>query len=580
MQDELLITDMRCALPTDAWTDGDCTVTRPISAPSAGKWRIIDYQATNYSGSMIHTVFPDAAPLRIPLGRTGWHAVSIGMSAQAGSCCDSFVEVRLTGNTRWDFLECCCPTNVQLKAKGTNSFFGGPLHEQPWMLADLTGRDLEIRYPVAKPRVCNGWNCVVFSVRAVPVRPEDVPALTTRRRRRLAHGCAALPPYYGNGFDDGQWDVVYYDHPGTDVVLWPSKVGSLAGAGAWDVTREFRWQPILQEVHAMIARGEDPLQGAIDRAHTHGKRFWMGLRPQSWVAPPPLHQIFRSPFFTSHPEFRCLDAEGTALGQLSVAFPPVRKRLGALLAETLDRGADGVVIACHRGHPLVRYEAPVQARFRELFGTDVRGVPDLDARLQQVWAEFVTQWMRELRRLLDEAGPTALGRRELAIITGPDLAWNRRLGLDVEAWAREGLVDVVMPFPRRTPFTAQTSPCSENDDLQDGAVDVPAYSAAVQGTAMQVIPCLGHYGDRFVRYPWSGVSVPPRAELLRNADRYYAAGAAGLCCGGDDLGLTGARLEDPEVMRLWSSRYLPPQGNSFKSVADVCVDRNPPGIGS
>ena len=73
--------------------------------------------------------------------------------------------------------------------------------------------------------------------------------------------------------------------------------------------------------------------------------------------------------------------------------------------------------------------------------------------------------------------------------------------------------------------------------------------------------------------------MPPRDELLRNADRYYAAGAAGLCCAEDDVALTGMRLEDPEVMRLWSARYLPPQGNSFKSVADVCVDRTPPGIG-
>ena len=576
MQDELLLTDLRCALPTDAWTDADSNITKPMSAPSAGKWRIIDYQTADFSGSCIWTIFPDAAPLRIPLGRTGWHAIAIGMSNLPW---DLFAEVRLTGDPEWSLIESFCRTNVQLKAQGSNSFFPGPLHELPWKMADLTGRDLEIRYPVDYPPATSGLYCAVFSVRATPVRPEDVPAVTTPQRRRLIHGCAALPPYYADRFDDSAWDTVYYDHPGTDVVLWPSKVGTVAGAGAWDIAKEFRWQPILRDVQAMIARGEDPLQGAIDRAHAHGKRFWMGLRPQSWVAPPPLHQVFRSPFFLAHPELRCLDAEGSALGQLSVAFPVVRERLNAILAESLDRGADGVVIACHRGHPLMRYEAPVAARFRELFGREVCGVPDTDERLQQVWAKFVTQWLREMRRMLDQAGPTKLGRRELAVITGPDLDWNRRRGLDVAGWAREGFVDAVMAFPHRTPFTVAMPPWPQPGELADGPVDVAAYVAAVAGTALQVIPCLGHYGDRFSRYGSSGISVPPRDQFLRTADRYYAAGAAGLCVATDDVALTGAGLENPGRLRLWCARYLPPPDHAMESVADICISRNPPGIG-
>ncbi len=167
--EELLITDLRCALPAEAWTDGDCAIDRPISAPSAGKWRVIDYKAAAWRGSMIHTVFPDAAPLRIPLGRTGWHAVSIGMCAQAGWPHDLMAEVRLRGDTRWDLLECACRTGRQLVAQGTLHYLGGPLHELPWAFADLTGRDLEIRHPVGYPRTLAGLHCAVWSVRAVPV---------------------------------------------------------------------------------------------------------------------------------------------------------------------------------------------------------------------------------------------------------------------------------------------------------------------------------------------------------------------------------------------------------------------------
>ncbi len=110
-----------------------------------------------------------------------------------------------------------------------------------------------------------------------------------------------------------------------------------------------------------------------------------------------------------------------------------------------------------------------------------------------------------------------------------------------------------------------------------GVADVAAYAAAVRGTATAVIPCLGHYGDRFARYG-PEVAVPPRDEWLRRADDYYVAGAAGLCVAADDVALTGMRLEDPDVMRLWE-RYQPPRGNSVESVADIHVAHHPPGYG-
>lgn len=570
----LLITDLRCALPAEAWTDADSNLTKPMSAPSAGKWRIIDYQTADFSGSCLWTIFPDAAPVRIPLGRTGWHAISIGM---CNAPWDLFVEARLTGESVWGLIESFCPTAAQLEAQGSSEFFPNPLREQPWRMADLTGRDLELRYPLDAPAVASGLSCAVFSVRATPLRPEDVTALTAGRTRRLIHGCRALPPWYDSRFDDGDWDTVCYDHPGTDVVLWPTKVGTLA-AGAGVLADEFRWQPILREIHAMVERGEDPLRAAIEHAHAHAKRFWMGLRPQAWTAPPPLHQVFRSPFFAAHPEYRCVEADGEALGQLSIAYPEVRQRLNAMLVEALERGADGVAIACHRGHPLVRYEKPVLTRFRERYGEDMRDIGETDGRLQEVWAEFVIEWLRDVRRLLDAAGPTRSGRPELAVIAGPDLAWNRRLGLDVAAWAREDLVDVVMPFPRRLPFTASLPPWPRQPELLDGAVDIAGYGAAVAGAAMQVIPCLGHYGDRFAMYGVSGVSVPPQRELLSTAHAYYAGGAAGLYVSADDAYLAGVDLHNPEVVRLWHERFAP-AAHHVRSIADVCMDRNPPGIG-
>ena len=67
--DELLITDLRCALPSDAWTDASCHAhdLRPLVQP-AGKWQILDYRSALYSGSLLRTSHADACELRIPLG--------------------------------------------------------------------------------------------------------------------------------------------------------------------------------------------------------------------------------------------------------------------------------------------------------------------------------------------------------------------------------------------------------------------------------------------------------------------------------------------------------------------------------
>ena len=60
-------------------------------------------------------------------------------------------------------------------------------------------------------------------------------------------------------------------------------------------------------------------------------------------------------------------------------------------------------------------------------------------------AHFITDFMRETRRLLDEIG----ARRGHRIALGVRVPWDPDVslgvGLDAEAWAREGLVDLVVP---------------------------------------------------------------------------------------------------------------------------------------
>ena len=149
------------------------------------------------------------------------------------------------------------------------------------------------------------------------------------------------------------------------------------------------------------------------------------LRVQLWTCEPPLDHQFRSRFYAAHPEYCCVEADGVAdHSKLSVAFPEVRGQLNGIMRESLERGADGVSLCFARGFPLVRYEQPVLDRYRERYGGDARELDDRDERLRAVWAEITTEWIREIRELLDEFGPSErYERRKLALIAGPDMEW-------------------------------------------------------------------------------------------------------------------------------------------------------------
>ncbi|MEI6422930.1 MAG: hypothetical protein WCP55_11980, partial [Lentisphaerota bacterium] len=501
---------------------------------------------------MLPTVHADAAPLRIPLGRSGWHALYLVIAHASGG--DTHIEARLTGDEQWRLVADANCSYVPDESISTR----GRLCEEPWLLADLSGRDLEIRF--------GGWNrgrnvggyAALYAMRAVPLRAEAAATAATRRHRPLVLFANDMPPFFSARFAAHEWDVACYNNAvlgGAKGFSYPSAVLNPSPADAWMLP------PHRKALYNQS--GNDPLRQCIDKAHQIGKRFWMSLRPQGWVhAIPPYDQLWRSSFFISHPEYRCLEANGTPLSTLSVTFPAVRAQIQAMFEEVLDRGADGITILFARGFALTRYEEPVRARFRELYGLEAREIPDTDPRLRKVWAEFITVWIRELRAMLDAKGPTALvKRRELIVQGGPCLEWNLAYGIDVEAWAKEGLVDVVMPYPVHT----HTDRIGDTLIKQpNGWIDIAAYVSALKGTATELIPSLGDY-----MHPES------LATLRQRAHKYYEAGATGVCRWDNEECMSGARLDDPEIQRIWHNCRAA-QENPLIEIGGLRVDKFPP----
>jgi len=540
---ETLLTDFSCALPREAWVADHAFGEVP--AKPAGGWMLMDYKGREYAGRMLTTCQPDAAVLRIPLRLKGWHAVSIGIgSSKVGA-----IDVRLSGDSHW---QCLLAENS--------------IREEPWVMADLTGRDLEIR-PTQDPVVSQlrGKSLVasLLSVRAMPMPEEHVAQIQSETPRKLiyntdGHGIFYPDPKPGPHnvtrwlelFADSDWNVCCFCIGGADLVNYPSKVGTLFGDG-WDFPRE--GDSIKDRMQEALSQGWDAIRQVAEETHAKKQACWIYMRPQAWIPNWPYHHAFRSRFYGEHQHCRCVEADGRPLAHMSYAYDEVRAQLNAIAAEVLDRGADGICLALVRGFPLVRYEEPVCRRYRELYGRDARECPDADPELRLVWREFVERWLRELRDLLDAAGPApAGGRRKLSVICGHNLEWNQRFGMDVAHFARQGLLDVVMPLPygfRRLRGVSDPPP-----------VDVAQFVRALKETGVPVFPSLGSAKDHDLGL----------GDYRRIAHAYYQAGADGVWRWDTDPHLARAGLNSPVQTRLWSEVYQPEDRNlTFEEIGGI-----------
>ncbi len=218
-----------------------------------------------------------------------------------------------------------------------------------------------------------------------------------------------------------------------NLCAYPSRIGDVDPPGN-------RWDP------AWV----DPLAAFRDLARAHGMKIFASLRMMGRGLPMVDAPIGRASFIVGHPEWARRDRDGTPTNNVSLAFPEVRQHWLSLLRETLDYGIDGVMVYFHRGQPFVLFEQPVVDGFRKEYGDDPRELPIDDERLLRHWSTYVTQFLREVRALVNEKP----GRQLAVSVYGMPYKFDAvqafdpiRYNCDVDTWIREGLIDYLMPTP-------------------------------------------------------------------------------------------------------------------------------------
>jgi hypothetical protein len=161
--------------------------------------------------------------------------------------------------------------------------------------------------------------------------------------------------------------------------------------------------------------------------------------------PMTLAPIGRARYFWERLQWTKRDKEGTPTTNLSLAYPEVRDYWLSLLREALDNyDLDGLTIYLHRFKPFVLYEAPVVEAFQARYGDDPRRLPEDDPRWIAHCSGYVTAFLRDVRRLLQEKPG-----RELAVtFYGYPSKYDTFARFDpiyytcdVDTWLREGLVE-------------------------------------------------------------------------------------------------------------------------------------------
>jgi len=426
----------------------DLSISAPLKSLSThhqrGHWKVVPYTTPAFTGKSLWALeHTDAPEVILPLHATGWHTVYLGLGngGVPGAPNPNVVRVKLSDDAAF-----------QHRAQTR-----GRCEEVLFTCADLTGQSLHI----AQQTAGHARAACVCYVKLLPLTDEEVVTLLQDRQRQDQRNLIGTIDGFSflyerqptteselleefEPFRHTDFGTIWWQYTGADLVNYRSQLGTIPGEHTDTFPSEGN-RYFTQAVQTLIDRGIDITKVAVKACHDRGMAIHIGMRPAAWKFVLSYEDYFISDFYQAHPEWRCRDRDGTSVTRMSFAVPEVRQHLLGIFREVLEAEPDGLNVLYTKGIPLLLWEDAFCDRFREVYGDNARTVPEDDTRLYDVRAEILTEWMREVRQLLDdfqqERGITQ--RLALSAMCLETEAENRQFGLDVARWVREGLIDQI-----------------------------------------------------------------------------------------------------------------------------------------
>jgi hypothetical protein len=533
MGDEVLVSDLSRCTPADAV----CERMTP------GKWWLGSYSTADFSGRLLFAgPHNDAPPVRIHLPVKGWYRIYIGVhysdtpdsiAVAQSRAADALhmLRLKLGGDPCYHVI---FPERYLMGKEGPwpeHRFSSHDLCEVLWRPAEL--KDGYIEFSPARDE--EGYRhtsaCVAY-IRLAPMTSGEIDEV---RRDRARKDTRRLIGMYDGAFwghwpwTEGQYRefveplresdfrVVAWSTSRADVCQYASKQFQIMDGPA---TMGVKPYYVARDIRRSIADGLDPLECMVRICHEMGLEFLASMRMSSQHLPP--HQTFcPAPYLWSRPENRTVSAEGLFTGHLSLGVPAVRQRLTAVLREQAENyDIDGVHILFNRSYPFVLYEEPVRSEFIAEHGEDPVKLDPREERWIRHKGKYVTEFIRGVREMLDQAGQAKGRRLKLALHVMSCPRHNRFFGLDLDPMIRNGWIDYLLPHPT---YAAEIAELEGNEGY--GPNNVGHHSV----TPERVAEWMGlARGTGCGIYPDILPRRMPADEFRKAAMRHYQAGADGL----------------------------------------------------
>jgi hypothetical protein len=309
----------------------------------------------------------------------------------------------------------------------------------------------------------------------------------------------------------------------TAVASYPSKAVDWFGDGVENWSREFE-RLAAENFRKLEAVGMPLYPTMVKVGREFGLPIWGSLNMSAYYGEHPFGQALNGKLYREHPEYRIKLKDGSFKGgraEMSMAHPAVREQRLGVPVELAAMGCAGVNLDFCRYPEVLGYDDPLTKSFSELYGEDPRHLSDGDSRWMAHLAGFMNDYMRELRRRLNEVGRKR-GESVKVSVRLPARDY-RKYGLDPETWIKEGLVDILIPgYPG---FERWFDP-------------IP-WVKMVAGTKVQIYPNIENFihetkqseltDEQVANGEKSGVQTKMTLEdYLRRAAEIYQAGGDGL----------------------------------------------------
>ena len=208
---------------------------------------------------------------------------------------------------------------------------------------------------------------------------------------------ACLDAHLAAGINNVAWEL------GRSVLAYHSRLPEATCWGRHDRPGEHGERP---EIERMLGE-RCSLRVAIRHARANSMTLYGRMCMNRYYRP----GFKRSRWANLHPEFMEIGKDGRVdPSRLCYGVPEVRRERIGILREAAEIGCDGLLLDFCRQPPFLRFHPALVNTWREEHGTDPAGLRLADGQQYMDWcqyrADFKTEFMRELRRALDESPKT------------------------------------------------------------------------------------------------------------------------------------------------------------------------------